>query len=126
VSNAWLPDGLFSHQKSQSGYILEGLGMVNVGIFYGRLEYIMANWYILWPFGTVCGRLVYVGMIPVLVCLDPEKSGNPGHSNVLSPLADKWRYKRVLLNTWTANKPEMFMGFFTACHKLLVSDPVTL
>jgi hypothetical protein len=100
--------------------------MVNVGIFYSRLEYITANWYILWPFGTVCGRLVYVGMIPVLVCLDPEKSGNPGHSNVLSPLADKWRYKRVLLNTWTANKPEMFMGFFTACHKLLVSDPVTL
>jgi hypothetical protein len=31
-------DGIFSNQKSQSGYILEGLGTENVGIFYGRLE----------------------------------------------------------------------------------------
>jgi hypothetical protein len=28
-----LPDGLFSNQKSQLGYILEGLGIENVGIF---------------------------------------------------------------------------------------------
>jgi hypothetical protein len=28
-----LPDGLFSYQKYQFGYILEGLGMENVGIF---------------------------------------------------------------------------------------------
>jgi hypothetical protein len=33
-----LPDGLLSYQKSQFGYILEGLGMENVGIFYDRLK----------------------------------------------------------------------------------------
>jgi hypothetical protein len=32
-----LPDGLFLDQKSQFGYILEGLGMENVGIFFSRL-----------------------------------------------------------------------------------------
>jgi hypothetical protein len=32
------------------------------------------NWYILWPFGVVCG-MWYI--LPVLVCLDQEKSGNP-------------------------------------------------
>jgi hypothetical protein len=30
---AGLPDGLFSYQKYRLGYILEGLGMENVGIF---------------------------------------------------------------------------------------------
>jgi hypothetical protein len=33
-----LPDGLFSNQKYQFGYILEGLRMENAGIFYGHLE----------------------------------------------------------------------------------------
>jgi hypothetical protein len=28
-----LPDGIFSNQKSQFGYILEGLGIENAGIF---------------------------------------------------------------------------------------------
>jgi hypothetical protein len=41
--------------------------MVNVGIFYDHLEYFMAIWYNLWPFGIVCG---YTS--PVLVCLDKE------------------------------------------------------
>jgi hypothetical protein len=36
-SEAGLPDGLFQNQKSQIGYILEGLGMENVGIFYNHL-----------------------------------------------------------------------------------------
>jgi hypothetical protein len=54
----WLPDGLLSYQKSQFGYILEGLGMENVGIFYDYLEYLTAIWYILWQFCTVCGHLV--------------------------------------------------------------------
>jgi hypothetical protein len=31
---AELPDGIFAYQKSQIGYILEALGMDNVGIFY--------------------------------------------------------------------------------------------
>jgi hypothetical protein len=34
--------------------------MVNFGTFYDHLEYSMANWYNLWPFGIVCGHLVYV------------------------------------------------------------------
>jgi hypothetical protein len=65
-SYAGLPDGLFSYQKYQIrfiylfGYILEGLGMENFEIFYGYLEYVFtAIWYNLWPFGFVCGHLVY-------------------------------------------------------------------
>jgi hypothetical protein len=32
-SNAGLPDGLFSNQKSKFGQILEGLGMEDVALF---------------------------------------------------------------------------------------------
>jgi hypothetical protein len=39
TSPAWLPDGLFSNQKSQFGKILEGLEVEDVGIFYGHLKY---------------------------------------------------------------------------------------
>jgi hypothetical protein len=42
--SAGLPDCLFSDQKIQFGYILEGLGMENVGIF-------LSIWNILRPFG---------------------------------------------------------------------------
>jgi hypothetical protein len=45
---AGLPGGLFSNQKSQFGYILVGLGMENVVIFYDKWEYFMAIWYNLW------------------------------------------------------------------------------
>jgi hypothetical protein len=31
-----LPDGMFSYQKYQFGYIFEGLGVENVAIFRGR------------------------------------------------------------------------------------------
>jgi hypothetical protein len=55
-----LPDGKFSNQKSQFGDILEGLGMVNVAIFYGPLVYLMFNWYILWSFGIFYGHLEYL------------------------------------------------------------------
>jgi hypothetical protein len=33
--------------------------MVNFGIFYDHLEYFMAICYNLWPFGIVCGHLLY-------------------------------------------------------------------
>jgi hypothetical protein len=33
--------------------------MVNFGIIYDHLEYFMAIWYNLWPFGIVCGNLLY-------------------------------------------------------------------
>jgi hypothetical protein len=49
--------------------------MVNVGIFYDHLEYFMAICYNFWPFGIVCGHLLYFSN---LVCLDKETSGSPG------------------------------------------------
>jgi hypothetical protein len=50
---AGLPDGLFSNQKSQFVYILVGLGMENMVIFYDYLEYFKAIWYNFWPLGIV-------------------------------------------------------------------------
>jgi hypothetical protein len=44
---AGLPDGLFSNQKSQFGYILEGLAMENLGLFYDHLVYFITIWSIL-------------------------------------------------------------------------------
>jgi hypothetical protein len=66
-----LPDGIFSNQISQLGYIFVGpwnvkrwhilrpFGLFHghwvylwqFGIFYGNLVYFMAIWYILWQFG---------------------------------------------------------------------------
>jgi hypothetical protein len=40
----------FNNKNSQFGYILEGLGMENVGIYYDHLEYFTAILYHLWPF----------------------------------------------------------------------------
>jgi hypothetical protein len=54
----WLPDGLFSFQKSEFGYILEGLGMENVGLFRDHLEYFTSVWYTLWLFGIVWVHLI--------------------------------------------------------------------
>jgi hypothetical protein len=54
-----LPDGLFSNQKYQFGLIFKVLRMKNVCIFYDHLECFTAIWYNLWPFGIVCGHLVY-------------------------------------------------------------------
>jgi hypothetical protein len=47
-----LPDGVFSNQKYKFGFILEGLGMQNVGLFYFHLEYCTA-------FGILYGHLEY-------------------------------------------------------------------
>jgi hypothetical protein len=59
-----LPDSLSSkNKKSQFGYILEGLEMENVGIFYGHLEYFMVILYILQSFGIFCSPLVYFAVI---------------------------------------------------------------
>jgi hypothetical protein len=40
LSETWLPDGIFSNQKSQLRYILGGLGMENFGIFYGHCVFL--------------------------------------------------------------------------------------
>jgi hypothetical protein len=49
-----LPDGIFQKQKTLIEYILEGLGIENVGIFCGDLEYFITIWYVLLPFGIFC------------------------------------------------------------------------
>jgi hypothetical protein len=50
---------VFSHtKKSQFRYILEAIGMANVGIFDFHLEYFTAICDILLPFGIFCGNLV--------------------------------------------------------------------
>jgi hypothetical protein len=53
-SGPGMPDGIFSNEKSKFGKILEGLAMEDVGIFYAHLKYLIAIWYILWPFGPIC------------------------------------------------------------------------
>jgi hypothetical protein len=54
-----MPAVIFSYQKCQFGYILEGRGMENVGIFYGLLEHFTAIWYMQWPFEIFDGLFVY-------------------------------------------------------------------
>jgi hypothetical protein len=54
-----LPDGLFSNQKSKFGYILEGLALEDVGIFYGHLIHFRVFCYILWTLGRFRANLVY-------------------------------------------------------------------
>jgi hypothetical protein len=70
-----LPDGIFSDQKSEVGYILEGLLIEDVGIVYVPLVYC-------WPFGIFCGHLVYIIVFVYTFSrfgmLYREKSGNPG------------------------------------------------
>jgi hypothetical protein len=50
--------------------------MGKVGIFHGHLEYIMANWYILWAFGFLVAHFSRFGI------LCQEKSGNPARSRI--------------------------------------------
>jgi hypothetical protein len=76
-----LPDGIFAYQKSKFGCILEGLGMENVGIFYGYLISFVDIWCIVWPFGIFCGHLVYFVAVwyifPRFGTLHKIKSGTP-------------------------------------------------
>jgi hypothetical protein len=69
-----LPDGFFSDQKSQFGHILEDLGMENVVIYSGHLEYFTTIGYILRAFGKF---LVIRYIFPRFGILYQEKSGNP-------------------------------------------------
>jgi hypothetical protein len=59
--------------------------MVNVGIFYGHLEYFMGIWYNLWPFGIVCGHLLFFSQFGML---GPRKIWQPclGAEKPLKPL----------------------------------------
>jgi hypothetical protein len=80
-----LPDGYFSDQASQFGYILEDLGIENVDIYSGHLEYFTTIGYILlWAFDNFV-VIWYVGM------LYQEKSGNPG-VDIYGVLSAFWRH----------------------------------
>jgi hypothetical protein len=48
--------------------------MVNVGIFYDHLEYFMAICYNFWPFGIVCGHLLYFSQFGMF---EPRKIWQP-------------------------------------------------
>jgi hypothetical protein len=63
--------------------------MENVGIFYGHLEYFTAILCNLLPYCIGCGHLVKFSN---LVCLDQEKSGNPGSG---IPFPAVFRYWQV-------------------------------
>jgi hypothetical protein len=56
---AGLPDGIFSNQKSQFDYILRASDWKFLVNNYGRSEYWIIIWNILWPFGLFCGLLIY-------------------------------------------------------------------
>jgi hypothetical protein len=68
-----LPDGLFSYQKSQSGYILGGFGVDNFNICYDHLVFTVNIWYVYGTFVYLCrlGFFAYFGMFY------KDKSGNP-------------------------------------------------
>jgi hypothetical protein len=53
--------------------------MEDVGIFYVHLVYFTDIYYILWPFGTFYGCLVYFSRFGMLY---KEKSGNPGLGHI--------------------------------------------
>jgi hypothetical protein len=74
-----LPDGIYSYKKSQFGYNLEGLGIENLGIFYGTWEYLRHFVGILRPFGILCGHLVIFYRFGMLY---REKSGNPAKTPI--------------------------------------------
>jgi hypothetical protein len=66
-----MPDGIFSNQNSQFGYILEGLGMQNVGILFGLFMPI-------WPFSSPFDTCLAIwGIFPRFGMMYHEKSGNP-------------------------------------------------
>jgi hypothetical protein len=54
----YLPDGIFSYQKSKFELIWEGLEILYLE-YYTAKEFFTTIWYILWPFSTIfCGHLV--------------------------------------------------------------------
>jgi hypothetical protein len=78
-AKAGLPDGLFSDQKSQSGYILDALATEDVYVVYGHLVYFTAIWYILWKKQYFCGNLVHLTQFWSII---PRKSGNPAQKSL--------------------------------------------
>jgi hypothetical protein len=71
---AVLPDGIFSNQKSQFGYIFEGLSMVDVGIFMVILSTLQPNGIFYVHLVHFLGHSVYFSRFGMFY---REKSGNP-------------------------------------------------
>jgi hypothetical protein len=83
---AGLPDGIFSYQKSQFGYIFAGLAMLKVwlhfvailnilrqlGKFYGQVAYFVIVWYISTSFGMFCQEKIWQPRVPVNICCATE------------------------------------------------------
>jgi hypothetical protein len=65
----------FSNQKSKFWRIFDRLGMEHCGIFHLKSVSFVAIWYVLWPFGIFCDRLVEFFRFGILY---NGKSGNPG------------------------------------------------
>jgi hypothetical protein len=76
-----LPDGIFSNQNSQFGYILEGLGMKNVCIFSGHLVYFMAIWNI---FGQLEAFFLFWYAVPRKIWQPSSSHTHRGH-HILGP-----------------------------------------
>jgi hypothetical protein len=51
--------------------MFEGLAMEDVGVFMAIFFLFSAKWYIVWPFDTFCGHLVYI--FPALVYCTEKK-----------------------------------------------------
>jgi hypothetical protein len=81
-----LPDGIFSNQNFQFYYILDCLGIDNIGIF-------VAIWNILPTFGVFCGHLVIFSRLGMLY---QEKSGNPGANPTIAS------YNASVVKTYSA------------------------
>jgi hypothetical protein len=86
-----LPDRLLSNQKSQFEKNSQGLRFENIDIFYVHLEYFMAIWNILWPFGIFSCHLansVFIWYIfSSFGIVHQEKSGNPACVGLIDFLA---------------------------------------
>jgi hypothetical protein len=62
--------------------------------------YFITIWNILRPFGIIYGRLVQLAVIwyifPIFVCLDQEKSGNPGGGVSVNDLNGSPSFSKIL------------------------------
>jgi hypothetical protein len=85
----------FQTKNPKFGSILEGLWMVNAGLFYDHLEYFKVIWYNLWPFGTVCGHLLYYSQFGMF---EPRKIWQPWCSMTKKTQEGNWAFwiRRVL------------------------------
>jgi hypothetical protein len=63
-------------QGCQIGYILEGLGIENVGVFCGHLKYFTTIGYVLWPLGIFSVNLVNFFLVPRKIWQPRLKGGD--------------------------------------------------